>query len=163
MSVLEIDSPAAEGVVLEVAPPVNRMIMAVLALGGLVIATYMLLYKLGALPAVACGNGACEVVQASPWAVFLGIPVPLIGVLGYGLLLGLALAGVQARFARNRGIAVALFAFATVAFAFSIYLSWVEATLIGAWCRWCIGSAVVAMGLFLCSIPEVRRARSADA
>ena len=163
MSVLEIESPAAESDVFEIAPPVNRMIMAVLALGGLVIATYMLLYKLGVLPAVACGNGACEVVQASPWAVFLGVPVPLIGVQGYGLLIGLALAGVQPRFARSRRLGLALFAFAAVAFAFSIYLSWVEATLIGAWCRWCIGSAVVATGLFLCSIPEVRRTRSSDA
>jgi uncharacterized membrane protein len=163
VSTLQLESPAAEGDVFEAGPPVNRMIMAVLALAGLVIATYMLLYKLGVLPAVACGNGACEVVQASPWAVFIGVPVPLIGVLGYGLLLGLALAGVQPRFAQSRRVGVALFAFAAIAFGFSVYLSWVEATLIGAWCRWCIGSAVVATGLFLCSIPEVRRARTPNA
>lgn len=159
MSAVETESPLQTSEDFAAAPPLNRMAMAVLALIGLVIAGYMLLYKLGVLPAVACGDGACEVVQASPWSVFLGVPVPLIGVGGYGLLLGLALAGVQPAFADNRRIGLALFALSAIGLLFSAYLSWVEATLIGAWCRWCIGSAVVAALLFLFSLPELRPVR----
>jgi uncharacterized membrane protein len=144
----------------ELAAPLNRMIMAVLALIGVVIAGYMFLYKLGAIPAVACGNGACETVQASPWAIFIGVPVPLIGLIGYGVLLAVTLIGVQPAWADDRRIGATLVLLSTVAFALSIYLSGVEAFLIGAWCRWCIGSAVVATLLFLGSLAELPRLRS---
>ncbi len=159
MSVLELETPG-RGEVVEPPAPLNRMVMAVLALVGLAIAAYMLLYTLGAVPAVACGkSGACESVQASPWAVVLGLPVPLTGVLGYGTLFALALAGVQPRFASDHRIGAALVGFSLVAFLFSLYLSGVEAFLIRAWCRWCIGSAVVATLLFGFALPELPRLR----
>ena len=43
------------------------------------------------------------------------------------------------------------------AFLFSAYLSALEQFVIHAWCRWCIGSAVVATLIFLCTLPEFRR------
>ncbi len=142
------------------APPPNRMAIAVFALIGVIIAAYMALYKLGAIAAIACGTGACESVQHSPWAVFLGIPVPLWGVGGYATILGLALAGLSPGRAADRRIGAALLVLSGYAFAFSLYLSWVEATLIQAWCRWCIASAVVATLLFVASLPELPRLRT---
>lgn len=140
--------------------PLNRMISAMLALAGVVIAAYMFLYTIGAIASVACGvGGSCETVQASPWATFLGLPVPLIGLVGYGLILAVAVAGVQPALAEDPRIAAGLFGLSLVAFLFSIYLSAVEAFLIGAWCRWCIASAVVATLLFVASLPELRRLR----
>lgn len=144
-------------------PPANRMILAVMALIGVVIAAYMALYKLGAIASIACGTGACEVVQSSPWAVFLGVPVPVWGVAGYATILALAIAGLQPRFTRDRRIGAALLALTTFAFGFSVYLSWVEAVLIQAWCRWCIGSALVATALFLAALPELPRLRTGRA
>lgn len=142
----------------EVGAPLNRMISAVLALVGAVIAGYMLLYSVGALTSLACGaGGSCDVVQASPWSVFLGVPVPLIGMVGYALILAVAVAGVQPAFVGDRRTAIALLGLSATALGFSIYLSAVEAFLIGAWCRWCIASAVVSTLLFLASLPELRR------
>jgi uncharacterized membrane protein len=142
------------------APPANRMIVAVLALTGLFIALYMLLHKLGVIPVLACGaGGTCDVVQSSRWAVFLGLPVPAWGVAGYGAILFLAIAGLQPRFVEDRRTALALIATATLAFLFTLYLNALEAFVIRAWCRWCIGSAIIATLLFLFALPELRRVR----
>lgn len=140
-------------------PPVHRMAIAVFALFGLLIAVYMLLYKLQVIGTVACGSGSCETVQASPWAVFLGIPVPAWGVAGYLLILVLAFAGLQPNLVDNKLVSALLLGSATVAFAFSVYLSAVEAFLIHAWCRWCIGSAIVATLIFLSALPEISALR----
>ncbi|MGD8278084.1 MAG: vitamin K epoxide reductase family protein [Gemmatimonadota bacterium] len=140
--------------------PLNRMGMAVAALAGILISTYMLLYKLGVIRTLVCGTGNCEVVQSSKWSDFLGVPVPLWGVVGYGLVLVASLLGVQPDRAGDRRIAFVLATAATLAFLFSLYLSVIEEFVIGAWCRWCISSAVVATALFLLSLPEFRRLRA---
>lgn len=137
----------------------HRMLVAVFALIGLLIATYMLLYKLRVIGSVACGSGSCETVQASPWAVFMGIPVPAWGVAGYLMILVLAFLGLQPNLVENKIISALLLASATFAFGFSVYLSAVEAFLIHAWCRWCIGSAVVATLIFLSALPEITALR----
>lgn len=136
-------------------PPLNRMVMALAGLIGIIIAIYMSLYKLGVIPAVACGTGACEAVQASRFAVFMGVPVPVWGVLGYGGITALAMWGLRPDRIADRWVAGALLLFSAVAFVFSAYLSWLEQYVIQAWCRWCIGSAVVATILFLAALPEV--------
>lgn len=156
MAHLNVSADDAVGV----SPPLNRMIIAVLALVGVVIAGYMLLYSVGAVASLACGaGGSCETVQASPWSVFFGVPVPLIGLIGYALILTVAVAGVQPAFVGDRRVAAALIGLSAIAFLFSVYLSGVEAFLIGAWCRWCIASAVVSTLLLLVSLPELRRLR----
>lgn len=142
--------------------PVNRMGIAICALVGLLIAAYMSLYKLGVLGVLACGTGGCEIVQNSPWAVFLGVPVPYLGFLGYALVLVVALLGLQPGFTHDRRVAAVLAAGALLAFAFSAYLTYLEAAVIHAWCQWCVGSAVVATAMLLFTIPEIpmlRRSR----
>lgn len=153
--------PAAGAVGAADAPgaPLGRMGIAALSLVGLMISAYMSLYKLGVFGVIACGAGDCDRVQNSPWAVFLGVPVPYIGVLGYGALMAVALAGMQPRFARARWVPALLLAGATIGLAFSAYLTWLEAAVINAWCRYCIVSAALASLIFLCSIPEIRRLR----
>ena len=133
----------------------HRMAVAVFALIGVLIATYMLLYKMQVIGTVLCGSGSCETVQASPWAVFLGVPVPAWGVAGYLLILVLAFLGLQPAMAENKVLSAMILGSATVAFVFSIYLSALEAFVIHAWCRWCIGSAVVATLIFLSALPEI--------
>ena len=80
-----------------VAPPVNRMAIALLALIGALISLYLTLHKLGVIGTLACGTGSCEVVQTSTWAVFLGVPVPYWGLAGYAVLTTLALLSLQPR------------------------------------------------------------------
>ncbi len=132
------------------------MAVAVFALVGLLIAAYLLLYKINVLGSIACGSGSCEAVQASPWATFIGLPVPAWGVGGYATIFGLALLGLQPAFAQQRWLSLAIFWTATFAFGFSVYLTAVEAFLIHAWCRWCVASAIVATLIFIAALPEVR-------
>src|SRR5438128_11491139 len=72
----------------------HRQAIALLALIGWFIAFYLWLYKIGAIGALTCGTGACEYVQTSRWAVWLGVPVAFYGVVGYAALFGVALVGV---------------------------------------------------------------------
>jgi uncharacterized membrane protein len=138
----------------------NRMAIALLALIGVLISLYMSAYHFGWLGTIACGTGGCETVQNSPWAKFVGVPVPLIGLLGYGALLVLSLLGVQERFEEDRRVALLLTAGAVIGLAFSGYLTWLEASVIHAWCRWCIVSALLATLIFVFTVPEFRHLRS---
>lgn len=135
---------------------VPRMAIGLLALVGLFIASYMLLFKLGWIGTLACGTGSCGAVQASSWAVFLGVPVPAWGVAGYAVIFVAALVGIQPRWARDRRVGMVLFGLAAVAFGFSVYLTAIEAFVLRAWCRWCVVSAIVATLIFLASLAELR-------
>lgn len=129
------------------------------AVVGLLIAGYMSAYKLGWLGVLPCGTGGCETVQNSPWAVFLGVPVPFLGFIGYGIMLAAALLGLQPAFVADRRVAVVLLAGGVMGFGFSGYLTYLEVAVIHAWCRWCVGSAVVATLILLFTIPEALRLR----
>ena len=142
------------------APLATRMGIALLALVGIFVAGYLTLYKLGYLGVLPCGPaGGCETVQASQYAMLLGVPVALWGVGAYIVLLALALAGLQPRWASSRFVALALFGTAAVGVAFSAYLTYLSGTVIGAFCRWCLVSAVLITLIFLLSIPGLRAAR----
>jgi uncharacterized membrane protein len=140
-------------------PAASRMVIAVVALAGVFLSLYMLMFKLGLIGDLSCGAGSCDRVQASPWAIFLGVPVPLWGVAGYGLVTALAIAGLQPALLGRRALSAALLVTTGAAFAFSMYLTWLEAFVINAWCRWCIASAIMASVIFLCALPEARHLR----
>lgn len=140
-----------------VAPPAARMAIGLLSLVGLLIAGYMLLYKLGLVGTLACGEGSCGTVQASKWAEFLGVPVPAWGVAGYALIFVVSLVGLQPRWVGDRRLGMTLFGLATIGFVFSAYLTAIEAFVLYAWCRWCVASAIVATLIFICALTEFRR------
>jgi uncharacterized membrane protein len=148
------------------APSLARMSIAVLSLLGLLVSAYLSLYKLGYMGVIQCGVGGCEVVQASAFAYFpprslvaWGPPVAFYGVAAYGVLLLLSLLGVQPRWAGERRVALGIFAMAAVGVAFSIYLTYLEAAVIRAWCQWCVVSAILITLIFFLSLPGLRRAR----
>jgi len=134
--------------------------LALLALTGVLVSAYMTAYKLGFVGSLVCGTGGCETVQNSPWSVFMGVPVPVIGLAGYGLMLVISLLGLQPRFEEDRRIPALLVGGALIGLAFTTYLTWLEATVINAWCRWCIVSAVIITLTVLFTLPEFRRLRS---
>jgi uncharacterized membrane protein len=98
-------------------------------------------------------------VQNSPWARFMGVPVALIGLAGYGMLLVTALIGLQPAFAGSRAVSAILVAGAAGGAAFSAYLTYLEAYVIHAWCRWCVVSAAIVAAIVLAAIPEFRNLR----
>jgi uncharacterized membrane protein len=154
-------SPAPPVEAREFQPPILRMVVAVLALIGALVAAYLTLYKLGYLGVIQCGSGGCEVVQASQYSVLFGLPVALWGMGAYVTLLVIALLGVQPGWADARWIPLALFAISAIGVAFSVYLTYLSGAVIGAFCQWCLVSAAVVTLIFLCSIPGLRRTASA--
>lgn len=122
----------------------RRMAVAVLALVGVFVSLYLLLYKLGVYGALACtGDGACAVVQASVYADFLGIPVAGWGTGWYASVLAVALVGLTPRFAGSAWTARLLGVLAVGGLLFTLYLTAVELFVLEAICQWCVGSAVL--------------------
>jgi uncharacterized membrane protein len=86
------------------------------------------------------GGGGCETVQASRWAKLDGVPVSVLGLIGYiGILGSLA---IRTELARAGAFAIAL-----IGFGFSMYLTYRELFTIKAICQWCVGSAVLMTAL----------------
>ena len=143
----------------EAQPPFNRMVIATLALIGVLMSAYLTLHKFGYIGTLACGTGSCDTVQSSPWAVFMGIPVPLLGVGGYLLLMVIAIVGLQPEWADSRKLGLVLFVLADVAFFFTLYLTYLEAFVIHAWCRWCLASAALVTIIWFFTLPELLKFR----
>lgn len=116
----------------------RRLGIAVLVLGliGLCIATYLTYVHYAHLKPICLSSGGCEIVQNSEWAHFLGIPVPVIGLVGWVvILLSLAIPGDI-----GRGLTAL---FTLFGFGFSCYLTYLELFKIHAICQWCVGNAIV--------------------
>ena len=135
----------------------NRMAVAVLSLLGLFVALYLYAHAAGWMGPLQCGLSECDTVQASRYAKVGALPVPLIGLLGYALLLGFSLGGLQPRFGRTRIVARVLFCASVLGFGFSAYLTYVEAWVLRAWCQYCVASAIIMTLIFIASLPEFRR------
>ncbi len=135
----------------------HRQAIALLSLAGLFVALYLWLYKIGMIGSLTCGTGGCEVVQTSRYAVFLGLPVALHGVLGYGVLLGVSLAGLQPRWLGRRGPTLVLAALATLGMLFTAYLNYLAVFRIHAVCRWCVVSAAIMTAIWVISLTAVIR------
>jgi uncharacterized membrane protein len=107
----------------------------VLGFIGLAIATYLTYVHYADLKPI-CSTGGCERVQNSEWSKFIGVPVPVLGLIGWiGILLSLMIPGDIGR------AATALFCL--FGFGFTVYLTYLELFEIHAICQWCVGNAVV--------------------
>lgn len=139
------------------APPLNRMLVALMALLGFAVSLYMLAYAAGLTGPVLCNVGNCEAVQASPYSRIGGFPVAGLGAVGYLGLMVVALLGLQPRFMASRGVPLLLVGGSALGVVFSAYLTYLEAYVIRAWCQWCVTSAILMVLAFLFSLPEIKR------
>ena len=140
------------------------MAVAVLALVGLLASVYLLLYRLGMVGTLACGgSGSCERVQASRYAVLFGIPVAAYGVVGFGVVLAVALAGLGHRWSDHPGPSRLLVAFAAAGSGFAAYLTYVEIALIHDICRWCALCALLIAAILVISSLGLRSLSRAPA
>ncbi len=134
----------------------RRMVVAMLALAGIFVATYLLLYKLGMIGHLSCSIGSCETVNTSKWATFLGMPVAAWGVAFYVVLFVLALVSTGERYAESKGMAQILVVLAATGVLFSGWLTYLELFRIHAICQWCVTSAVLIAIIFVISLLEMR-------
>jgi uncharacterized membrane protein len=136
----------------------NRMVVAALALAGVCVSVYLLLFKLGVLGTLVCGaGGGCDLVQASRYAHFLGLPVAAWGLAGYVAIFATALASIQPSIVNHRWVPIVLLGLTGGAFLVSATLTAISGVVIGAYCQWCLVSATLATLTFLFSLPEIRR------
>ena len=129
-----------------------RRAVIVLSLLGAGIAGYLTWVHYAGLEVVClAGGGGCEKVQSSDYAELAGVPVALLGLLGYVGILGsvLLLPDETGRLASGF--------LALVGFGFSMYLTWAELFRIHAICQWCVASACVMTVLAVVSVARVLR------
>jgi uncharacterized membrane protein len=133
------------------------MVVAVLALVGLLASVYLLLYKLGMVGTLVCGgSGSCERVQASRYAILFGIPVAAYGVAGFGAVLAVALAGLGQRWGDHPGPSRLLVVLAAGGFGFAAYLTYVEIALLHEICRWCALCALLITAILASAVLGLR-------
>lgn len=125
--------------------------LVVLALIGIGIAGYLTWVHYEGLSPICAIDDGCEKVQSSRYAKVGGVPVPLIGLVGYVAILGSLL--VRGELAR-----LATAAMAIGGFAFSVYLTALELFEIHAICQWCVGSAIVMTAIALLATIRTLRA-----
>jgi uncharacterized membrane protein len=122
-----------------------RVGLGALAVVGLLISAYLTwVHYAGVAPVCVGGSGGCATVQTSSYATIFGVPVAVIGLVGYtGLLLSASLRGEVGVYL---GFLVAL-----VGTLFSAYLTYLEVFVIHAICEWCVASAALMVGALLCA------------
>jgi len=123
-----------------------------LALAGLGVASYLAYVETQAVPAICGPVGDCNAVQSSPYARLFGVPVGVLGVLGYLAILSAWLYGRlrSDRLAQHAPLAVCGMALFGVLI--SLYLTYLEPFVIRAVCAWCLTSAVIMTLLMLLSL-----------
>jgi len=113
-----------------------RITLIVLAVIGVGLATYLTyIHYAGIKPLCGRGGGTCEKVQTSQYSKLAGVPVALLGLIGYVLILGSLLAPEDER---TRFATVAL---TLGGFGFSAYLTYRELFSLEEICEWCVSSA----------------------
>src|SRR5438477_5156283 len=114
-----------------------RIILIVLTLAGVGVASYLTYVHYSGIKVLCTGHGSCAKVQTSVYSKLAGVPVALIGLIGYVVILGSLL------LPENENSRFATMAFTLVGFGFSAYLTYRELFTIHAVCEWCASSAVI--------------------
>jgi len=134
-----------------------RWVLFMLAIAGIVASGLALRehYRTDTSPCSINERWDCGIVNHSPYAVLGGIPVAVMGIAGYFVLGVLAL----------RRIYWLILAGTVGGLAFSLYLSHIEASILGVWCIYCVISLGIISLMTLLVLAKViagriRQARS---
>ena len=126
-----------------------RLCVGALASAGIAVTVYLTYVRYSGTT-IACTTGGCETVQESSYAKLAGVPVAILGLLGYAAILTTACFATD--LARALGAALAL-----GALAFSVYLLYVQLALIDAVCDWCLTSDVIVTAIVPFALLRLRR------
>jgi uncharacterized membrane protein len=124
-----------------------RIVLIVLASIGVALAGYLTyIHYSGTEPPCSIKGNPCSQVQKSQYSELAGIPVALIGLLGYIAILGSLLVreSETSRFA-TAGLTLG-------GFGFSLYLTYREVFTLEKICEWCVGSAILMTIMMLLSL-----------
>ena len=123
--------------------------IALLAVAGIAVSSVSLAHHYAKSKTSYCDFGEtfnCDVVNRSAYSVVMGVPVALIGVVGYLALLALA-----TLYRTKAETPVMLLVGALAGLAFALYLTYVEAFVLAVWCILCLSSLTLIFTITLLS------------
>ncbi len=134
----------------------------VLALA-ILISGYLSYLKLDNTPAVCLVGGAfdCGTVLNSAYSELAGIPIAWLGLAVNLIVTALLLLQDRVDFLREYAVTL-IFGLVLFAFLFSVYLVYVQAAIIQAYCPWCLTHELLITILFVLSIIRLRAHLSSD-
>ncbi len=119
----------------------------VLSVIGICLAGYLTyVHYSGVTPPCSIKGNPCSQVQKSKYSELAGVPVALMGLIGYIAILGSLLAP------ESEEMRFATVALALAGFGFSMYLTYREVFTLHKICEWCVGSAVLVTIIMCLSI-----------
>lgn len=121
-----------------------RYLIVLLAVAGIVVSSLALQvhYDTKTAPCSINEKWDCGIVNHSPYAVMFGVPVAAIGIAGYLLI------GILAWLRRRAMLLIAVL----VGMAFALYLTNIEAKVLGVWCLYCVSSQGIIASITLLAI-----------
>jgi len=123
----------------------------ILTILGLLVSIYMTIFKITNNAKMCIGSHGCSVVNSSRYAEVNGIPVAVLGVVGYAAILAVLLLERRPGFFRQNG-SLLFFGLSLTGFLFTLYLIFVEVALIKAYCPFCITSQAAMTLIFIISV-----------
>ena len=136
-------------------------ILAILAVCGVAVSSVSLQHHYATSKTAYCDIGEtfnCDIVNRSEYSSILGVPVALIGMLGYA-----ALAVLATVYRARRDTPALLLGGAAAGLAFALYLTYIEARVLGVWCILCLSSlAVIASIAVVAALVWVRSSSSSQ-
>jgi uncharacterized membrane protein len=124
---------------------ITRIATIVLSLVGIGLASYLTYIHYSGTQVV-CTSDACQLVQTSVYSKLAGIPVALLGLIGY---IGIFVSAVLPEREETR---LATLGLTAIGFGFSAYLTGRELFSLHQICEWCVSSASIMTILLLLSI-----------
>lgn len=120
-----------------------------LALIGFTDSAFLLAKRISGAPIPCFITSGCDTVSKSPYSVLFGVPLSAWGVIFY---LGTGFLALLYLDTKNLLVAKLIPLATTIGFLSSLYFIYVQKFKIGAFCIYCILSAIISTALFVCGI-----------
>ena len=133
-----------------------QQITITLTIIGLLVSIYMTIYKFTNNESMCIGSSGCSEVNASRYSEINGIPVAVLGVIGYAAILALLFLEQRPGFIQENG-SMLFFGISLIGFLFTLYLIYLEIALIKAYCPFCLASQAVMIVIFIISVIRLAR------
>jgi uncharacterized membrane protein len=136
----------------------RRLNQAIIALTviGLLVSIYMTIYKITSNDNLCVGSKDCSVVNASKYSEVNGIPVAVVGAVGYASILAVLFLERKPGFFQENGTMI-LFGLTLTGFLFTLWLIYVEVALLKAYCPFCIASQTAMTLIFIFTVIRLVR------
>jgi len=132
-----------------------QVTVSLVTLVGVIVSAYMAYVEMTANPAVCGVIGDCNAVQQSEYASLLGIPIGVIGMMGYLMMFVINIAINRVPHTYRSQFLTLLKVLVGGSAVFTIYLTFLEPFVIGAICAWCLLSSLIVLNLMWLVIPMV--------